>query len=94
MKECLAQRGKGYRGNGSFCGYRYRYRTDYSSEGGGSYSREILLRCFRRRVMEEAEWKILPKAIDLIANDRGICTEWKSLLLKMQMKTSCAKGGR
>ena len=24
----------------------------------------------QRRVMEEAEWKILPKAIDLIANGR------------------------
>ena len=24
----------------------------------------------QRRVMEEAEWKILPKAIDLIANNR------------------------
>lgn len=24
----------------------------------------------QRRVMEEAEWKILPEAIDLIANDR------------------------
>ena len=24
----------------------------------------------QRRVMEEAEWKILPRAIDLIANDR------------------------
>ena len=24
----------------------------------------------QRRVMEEAEWEIMPKAIDLIANDR------------------------
>ena len=24
----------------------------------------------QRRVMEEAEWKILPKAINLIANDK------------------------
>ena len=24
----------------------------------------------QRRVMEDAEWKILPEAIDLIANDR------------------------
>ena len=24
----------------------------------------------QRRVMEQAEWKILPKAIDLIANDK------------------------
>ena len=26
----------------------------------------------QRRVMEEAEWKILPQAIDLIANDRVV----------------------
>jgi len=27
-------------------------------------------KCLQKRVMEEAEWTILPKAIDLIANDR------------------------
>ena len=27
----------------------------------------------QRRVMEQAEWKILPQAIDLIANDNGFC---------------------
>ena len=32
----------------------------------------------QRRVMEEAEWKILPKAINLIANGRVTVTEWKS----------------
>ena len=32
----------------------------------------------QRRVMEEAEWKILPQAIDLIANDRVVVEEHKT----------------
>ena len=31
-----------------------------------------------RRVMEEAEWKILPQAIDLIANDRVVVEDHKT----------------
>ena len=31
----------------------------------------------QRRVMEEAEWKILPEAIDLIANDKSYSNRWK-----------------
>ena len=32
----------------------------------------------QRRVMEEAEWKILPQAIDLIANDRVVVEDHKT----------------
>lgn len=32
----------------------------------------------QRRVMEEAEWKILPQAIDLIANDRVVLEDHKT----------------
>lgn len=32
----------------------------------------------QRRVMEQAEWIIMPKAIDLIANGRGVCCGWQS----------------
>lgn len=32
-------------------------------------------RILQQRVMEEAEWKILPKAIDLIANDKVTVTD-------------------
>ena len=32
--------------------------------------KEIHRKILQQRVMEEAEWKILPEAIDLIANDK------------------------
>lgn len=34
----------------------------------------------QRRVMEKAEWKILPKAIDLIANDKITVTDGKVII--------------
>ena len=41
-----------------------------SFKSGGSTAGETTPEVLQRRVMEEAEWKILPKAIDLIANNR------------------------
>lgn len=38
-------------------------------------------RTLQRRVMEEAEWKILPRAIDLIANGRVKVTEGKAVIV-------------
>ncbi len=35
----------------------------------------------QRRVMEQAEWKILPKAIDLIANGKVQVADGKALIL-------------
>ncbi len=34
------------------------------------------------RVMEQAEWKILPKAIDLIANNKVELEEGKAIILE------------
>ena len=36
----------------------------------------------QRRVMEQAEWKILPQAIDLIANGKVAVVNGKVLILK------------
>lgn len=36
----------------------------------------------QRRVMEQAEWKILPKAIDLIANDKITVVDGKTVISK------------
>ena len=35
----------------------------------------------QRRVMEQAEWKILPRAIDLIANGRVKVEDGKAVIL-------------
>lgn len=35
----------------------------------------------QRRIMEEAEWKLLPRAIDLIANGRVSVTDGKVRIL-------------
>lgn len=36
----------------------------------------------QRRVMEQAEWKILPKAIDLIANGKVMVTDGKTVIIE------------
>ncbi|MDU7707216.1 MAG: phosphoribosylglycinamide formyltransferase, partial [Clostridium sp.] len=36
----------------------------------------------QRRVMEQAEWKILPMAIDLIANDKVRVVDGKTVITK------------
>ena len=36
----------------------------------------------QRRVMEQAEWKILPRAIDLIANGRVKVEDGKTVILQ------------
>ncbi len=38
--------------------------------------------CLQRRVMEQAEWKILPQAIDLIANGKVTVTDGKTVIAK------------
>ncbi len=45
-------------------------------------SREIHPEVLQSRVMEEAEWKILPEAIDLIANDKSHSDRMELFLLK------------
>ncbi len=47
MRRCLNDGVTVSGGNGSFCGYRYRYRTDYPAKSGGKSSRETLRRCFK-----------------------------------------------
>ena len=61
---------EGDRGYGAFCGRGDGYRPHHSPEGGGGAGRTIRRRLCSARVMEEAEWKILPQAIDLIADGR------------------------
>lgn len=39
-------------------------------------------KALQRRVMEQAEWKILPKAIDLIANDKVIVEDGRAKILE------------
>ena len=39
-------------------------------EGNMPNMKEALIDVYKRQVMEQAEWKIMPHAIDLIANGR------------------------
>ena len=41
----------------------------------------------QRRVMEQAEWKILPKAIDLIANGKVKSRGWKNSYYIVRIRT-------
>ena len=61
------QRREGDRGYGPLCGRGHGYRPHYPQkavEVEEGDTPEIL----QRRVMEQAEWVILPKAINMIAN--------------------------
>ena len=58
----------------------HRYRTDHSSESCRSTSGRYSGECLQQRVMEEAEWKILPAAIDLIANGKVSVQDGKVII--------------
>jgi phosphoribosylglycinamide formyltransferase-1 len=50
---------------------RHGQRTDHPAEGRGDPKDGDTPETLQRRVMEQAEWIILPQAIELIAEGRG-----------------------